>query len=571
MKKLTTALLTLLLALSLCACNLGTQNENPTEPPKPSTDYTIRFELNGGEVTEGVDSTVTVPLGETAKMPIPEKEGYVFVGWYLDAEFTNRYYFDYPLTGDTTLHAKFYDITLGEYIVISNVDQLMAVKDDPAAKYLLACDINCKGETLAPVDEFTGELDGNGYKIHNFAMNENAVNVALFRTNRGTVKNLAFDDFTYDIVRSGGEDKFYGVVCGINYGTVENCTILDGAINVTINSSGYNCALVVGGILGRNFGTVARCTNEAAINANVTHGGYYSWGWESRFIYLRIGGIIGANEADAEINNCTSIGDLNFNCHTSSSGGSEYYVGGITACNYGSIKQSTSISDIAFIGSGNNTNIWLGGAIGRDEGGNIIDCSAQGNITVETDASNKASNIGGFVGHTSGNLENCASQGEINVTNAGSGANYYMGGFVGSTCGKLYNCYSANNITDNTVDIKAIGGFAGFNEKLASEEFLINKCFATGSILVSNAPVNAGNFIGLSTGTEKECYYLDSMTINRITVTNDVETQLPVQTANDIGTGKAEAELLSVDFLENTLYFDRTAWLIVDGELPVLR
>ena len=86
MRKLLTALLTLLLALLLCACGSGTQGEDPTEVPTdptdpPAAEYTINFELNGGEGDEGFVPSIKVPNCETAKIPIPKKEGYVFVGW----------------------------------------------------------------------------------------------------------------------------------------------------------------------------------------------------------------------------------------------------------------------------------------------------------------------------------------------------------------------------------------------------------------------------------------------------------------------------------------------------------
>lgn len=635
MKKLISAMLSLAVLLSLCACNIG-GSIIPTQPP---AECTVTFDLNGGEAGEGFVSSVTVDYGETVPMTVPTKAdhifvgwyagdvqftaetpiteditlkaewsidttytltfdtnglvdvpaayptigelpaipetpvvaGHVFAGWYFDAELTNRYFFDAPLYEDTTLYAKFYDTASGEYIVISNVDQLKIIKDDPAAKYLLACDINCKGETLAPIDEFTGELEGNGYKIHNFSMNEDAVNVALIRTNRGVVKNLTFSDFTFDVVRNGGGGKFYGIVCGINYGTVENCVIRDSQINFTCENN-YESTywLYIGGIVGVNYGAVADSKNNAIISLSTTHSGYYWYGWTACAVHPNIGGIVGKNETGATISNCTNTGNVDITCITTTAGYTHCWYGGITGYNAGNIEASQSICDVTFSGSGVRTQLWVGGAIGQDTGA-VKRCSAKGNITIETDASNDLDYIGGFVGHTSGSLDSCASQGEIKVTNAGAGTNYHIGGFVGYTCGKLYNCYSANNITDNTADIKAIGSFAGFNEKLSGQEFLINKCFSTGSISLQGAPVNVGKFIGLTTGTEKDCYYLDTMTITRTTVVADVETSVPVEPTNDIGVAKSESELLRVDFLENTLFFDRMVWFLVSGKLPELR
>ena len=543
MKKLTAALLTLLLALSLCACDLIFGGEDPTEAPtEPPAEYTINFELNGGQNVEGVVSTVTVPDGETAVMPIPTKEGCVFAGWYLDAELTDRYFFDFPLDEDVTLYAKFYETALGEYIVISNVEQLMTIKDDPAAKYLLACDINCKGNTLTPIDEFAGELEGNGYKIYNYTMSENAVNVALIRTNKGTVKNLSFGDFTFDIKRDGGSDKFYGVVCGINYGTVENCAVLDSEMKIACNASGTSYVLMIGGIAGQNYGVISNCKNNATINVETTQEGskhYSATGpyWNEHAVYVQAGGLVGRNEKDAAISNGRNTGNLNFVGNTVNKGIVSNRIGGITGWNDSEIQACGSICDISVAGSGYRVSNRLGGAVG-DNTDSILNCSAEGKINVN---------------HTAGSSE------------------ILLGGFVGYTCGKLYNCYSTCDITDNTATIKAIGGFAGYNEKLANKEYVIRKCFSTGSISISGTAENVGKFVGLSTGTEKDCCYLDTVTITKTTIVEEKETTEEVTPTNDIGTAKTESELLSADFLENTMYFDRMVWFLVDGELPVLR
>ena len=125
-------------------------------------------------------ASMKVVLGEVPQIPeTPQVEGYVFAGWYFDEELTNRYFFDYALEESATLYAKFYDLTLGEYTVISNIEQLIAIKDAPDAKYLLACDINCKGETLEPITTFSGELDGNSYKVFNFSITKDSENVAF--------------------------------------------------------------------------------------------------------------------------------------------------------------------------------------------------------------------------------------------------------------------------------------------------------------------------------------------------------------------------------------------------------
>ena len=63
-------------------------------------EYNITFDANGGS---SVDSLVIEENGKIKEPEEPTKEGYVFVGWYLDGEL---YDFDEPVTGDIELEAR---------------------------------------------------------------------------------------------------------------------------------------------------------------------------------------------------------------------------------------------------------------------------------------------------------------------------------------------------------------------------------------------------------------------------------------------------------------------------------
>lgn len=66
--------------------------------------YTINFESNEGSVVDAQ----TVHEGTKAMVPVaPEREGYVFSGWYSDSELINAYNFTSTVvTGNLTLYAK---------------------------------------------------------------------------------------------------------------------------------------------------------------------------------------------------------------------------------------------------------------------------------------------------------------------------------------------------------------------------------------------------------------------------------------------------------------------------------
>ncbi|MBU1094159.1 MAG: leucine-rich repeat protein [Firmicutes bacterium] len=68
--------------------------------------YSISFDSNGGtdvaEITQDYNSLVSAPND-------PEKEDFIFGGWYIDPEFTTLYQFDHIASNDITLYAKWQD------------------------------------------------------------------------------------------------------------------------------------------------------------------------------------------------------------------------------------------------------------------------------------------------------------------------------------------------------------------------------------------------------------------------------------------------------------------------------
>ena len=66
--------------------------------------YTIKFVSEHGSFA---DQTIEHgKLIDTGKLTIPEVEGYTFVGWYADAAYNTEFDFTKPITGNTTVYAK---------------------------------------------------------------------------------------------------------------------------------------------------------------------------------------------------------------------------------------------------------------------------------------------------------------------------------------------------------------------------------------------------------------------------------------------------------------------------------
>ena len=62
--------------------------------------YNVHFELNGGT---GVTDLKT---NKIEKEPLPTRDGYTFLGWYLEENFINKVTFPFEVTKDQTLYAK---------------------------------------------------------------------------------------------------------------------------------------------------------------------------------------------------------------------------------------------------------------------------------------------------------------------------------------------------------------------------------------------------------------------------------------------------------------------------------
>lgn len=76
-----------------------------TPSTKPSNNANVKFDVDGKtDVYDEIKDTSSVSYTD---LPIPEKEGYKFDGWYLDEEMTQKVEGDIEITDDTTLYAKF--------------------------------------------------------------------------------------------------------------------------------------------------------------------------------------------------------------------------------------------------------------------------------------------------------------------------------------------------------------------------------------------------------------------------------------------------------------------------------
>jgi hypothetical protein len=299
----------------------------------------------------------------------------------------------------------------GDYYVINDVadfKQLLAFGQNATLKFRLKNDLDLAAEPGLYIPYLAGEFDGNGHKI----------------------SSLSLD---YDLVRTLGLFGYLalgGKIAGIG---VEN-------VNVTGTSS-------VGGLVGRNRGTVSDSHSAGSVTGNEDVGGLAGYSADTMsncyFIgsvtgYDYVGGLVGDNAGD--VIDSYSTGTVTGN------GG----VGGLVGSNAGDVSNSYS--------SGNVSGDWcVGGLVGFSEWVTVSNCYATGNV-------NGDSRVGGLAGGNSGTVRNSYSTGSVT-------GNEDVGGLLGGNSGTVRKSFwdtqtsgqatSAGGTGRTTIEMKSITTFSG--------------------------------------------------------------------------------------------------------------
>ena len=224
-------------------------------------------------------------------------------------------------------------------------------------KYVsLRADIDLSGIEICVVPVFNGIFDGVGHTISGFDYMGDGYVVGLFRyvESQGVIQNLTLKGN----IESENQRECIGSLCGVNYGTIKNCTF-QGTV------SGRD---TVGGIAGLNgsTGTITGCAAKGRIT------GYYS-----------TGGIAGINHGT--LNYCSNRAGINDN--------SEWVEEDDEMGTGAGILGSLTGGDYSELYSGVDT----GGIAGFSDGV-IVRCTNSGTVGYE----HTGYNIGGIVGRQSG-------------------------------------------------------------------------------------------------------------------------------------------------------------------------
>ncbi|MFP4173880.1 MAG: GLUG motif-containing protein [Candidatus Hydrogenedentota bacterium] len=276
-------------------------------------------------------------------------------------------------------------------IEVSTIEGLQEIGEDQESldgDYVLTSNINASGlDNFEPIGDsskpFTGVFDGNEYVITGLTIDRPETNFAgLFGYvgNEGEIRNV----------------------------TLEECDVMGGR--------------AVGGLVGKNQGTVLK----SDVIGSVIGG-------------ERVGGLIGWNQGDVSGSHATGFVD------------GQEKIGGLVGENNRIISMSHATADVTA------TDNYVGGLVGRNDQGTVSQSYAMGDVVGGEDYA------GGLVGLNlggNGNIKNSYATGAVI-------GGKRVGGLVGyaTTKSKVINSYSTGKVEGEADDIGGlVGGIGGGGE-----------------------------------------------------------------------------------------------------------
>jgi hypothetical protein len=369
---------------------------------------------------------------------------------------------------------------------------------------------------MCPYAGFSGTFDGQGHEIRDVYINRPDDDlVGLFGCvyEEGVVRNVGVTNVT--VIGDWG----VGGLVGRNLGSVSN-SYATGTIRGNLN---------VGGLVGYNQGPVTNCYAAGNVVAGVPVGDV-----SAVMGGFGVGGLIGVSE-EATVSNCYFMGNV-ASYLSSAAWNFLAGVGGLVGVSYATVSNSYSkanvigensvgglvgrdlftgtISNSYFTGSvtGNSS---VGGLVGGSLAGHVLWVKLDDMVSHSYFIGNVTGNefVGGLVGWNEGNnVSNSCSTGSVT-------GNSSVGGLVGENIeGTVSNSYSTGDVTGN----EFVGGLLGRNLDTVSNSY---------SICTVSGKSDVGGLVGDNSGTVTKSFW-------------DVETSGQATSAG--GTGKTTVQMWDI-------------------------
>ena len=226
----------------------------------------IRIE-SSSELTLNKSSTVTLDGKPFAGEMVPSDSMYI---WKKNDHVYAIFYPGDPIpSGNNIVLERVPSVQKnGEwYVKLQSEKDVMQIQDmmhiDNTINVLLDADFDYnKVDTYSPGllgwRKYYGIFDGNNHTISNVTRFDTGYEV-ITPQNFGTIKNVHVKNISDKCY--GGEHTRQGIVCGDNYGIVENCSVENAVIETVAQeeNSIYGKVMEYGALVGGNFGTIRGC------------------------------------------------------------------------------------------------------------------------------------------------------------------------------------------------------------------------------------------------------------------------------------------------------------------------
>ena len=224
---------------------------------------------------------------------------------------------------------------------------------------LLTADISLRGVDFEPIASFSGTFNGGGHTISGLTLTDSLSPAGLFLTvERGAFVHALKVEGQ---VTPGGTKEAVGGIVGRNYGTLEECSFF----GVVKGDS------AVGGIAGRNEegGLIANCTASGSISASRYTGGIAGYNLGTLRACINSAGVNTSN-----VDSALSLDDL-------------------------SIDPASSLTDLVSVGAAESRNATSDtGGIAGFSSGSLLSCINRGSVGYP----HFGYNVGGVAGRSSG-------------------------------------------------------------------------------------------------------------------------------------------------------------------------